>query len=437
MTAFGICPHTIAYRAGTNTYKLWRFVAWLRPYLTIIYAISVASLISACGAMPPIRLEVGPPGPVSVKYESYVVAGEPQAALVAQEVLLAGGNAADAATALGLSLAVTLPSSAGLGGSGACLMYDPSTESVETLDFLADENTPSAPRLAQGLFSLHAKHGSLPWSQVVSPSENLARFGHPVSRALAQDLERYGAKLFNDRPAIELFMTPARQMLRAGDQMRHLALAATLGEIRSGFANSSRYGDIENKMFQSIEEVLGGTQAAEIKPLSPTWTSAFERSDQNTRQYSFESKTTASMIQDAELSGSTEFMVADDEGTTLVCVLTMGSPFGLGVISPSMGFLLASSGADEHPNIPAFAMSLWVDLATRHVVLAAASSGPEAMPKVMRAVGRIKDNETGPNEQDDISVVYCNKASFTDRVRCQAWARPSGHGYATVIESGK
>ena len=65
----------------------------------------------------------------------YAVADEPRAAVAARNVLSSGGNAADAATAAGFMMAVTLPSRAGLGGGGACLVFDPRRGATEAIVF--------------------------------------------------------------------------------------------------------------------------------------------------------------------------------------------------------------------------------------------------------------------------------------------------------------
>ena len=52
-----------------------------------------------------------------------IVADEPRAALVGREVLNAGGNAADAVAAAYFVMSATMPSTAGLGGGGICVVH--------------------------------------------------------------------------------------------------------------------------------------------------------------------------------------------------------------------------------------------------------------------------------------------------------------------------
>ena len=53
-----------------------------------------------------------------------VAADEPRAALIGRDILNVGGNAADAAVAMYFAMGVTLPSRAGFGGGGTCLIFD-------------------------------------------------------------------------------------------------------------------------------------------------------------------------------------------------------------------------------------------------------------------------------------------------------------------------
>ena len=59
-----------------------------------------------------------------------VSADESRAAEIGRDILQSGGNATDAATAMYFALAVTLPSAAGLGASGACIVQDDKTKAA-------------------------------------------------------------------------------------------------------------------------------------------------------------------------------------------------------------------------------------------------------------------------------------------------------------------
>ena len=132
-----------------------------------------------------------------------VVSPNPIASRVGRDVLERGGNAADAAIATALALAVVRPDVAGLGGGGIALWtaHD-ATQAPLLLDFLVTAPSPWAaavpgvgaaagtPGTPAGLWALHQRVGVLPFRDLSEPALRLARSGFPIDEALAGELSR-------------------------------------------------------------------------------------------------------------------------------------------------------------------------------------------------------------------------------------------------------
>jgi gamma-glutamyltranspeptidase/glutathione hydrolase len=194
----------------------------------------------------------------SVKgFAGIAVADEPRAALAARDVLTAGGSAADAAVALYFTLAVTLPSSAGLGGGGVCLIRDPRSEQTEALEFLPTASpggTIGVPGSVRGMAALQAKYGRLPWSQLLARAEDLAR-GTTVGRALARELATAGAGQLGDSEMRRIFGRADGTLADEGDGLQQLDLAGTLGQIRRDGAGAFYSGSLAVRMMQAAQSV--------------------------------------------------------------------------------------------------------------------------------------------------------------------------------------
>ncbi len=165
-----------------------------------------------------------------------VAADEPQAVLVARDILAAGGSAADAAIAAYFTMSVTLPTAASLGAGGVCIVHDRAKSSAEALDFMhlasgpfARRPAPIAPRAMQ---ALHAKYGFLPWTQLLGPAEGLARLGHPASRALARSLASAPGIAGRDPALAAIFARNSGNPVAEGQRIQQFSLAATLSQLR-------------------------------------------------------------------------------------------------------------------------------------------------------------------------------------------------------------
>ena len=135
-----------------------------------------------------------------------------------------------------LPLAVTLPSAAGLGASGACIVHDDKTEAAEAFVFppiaapgAISGQSFTVPSGVRAITLMHIRHGQLRWEQTVAPAERLARFGVPVSRALSRDLQAGAALLGADRETRRIFGKGGGTAVTEGDTLVQADLAGTLG----------------------------------------------------------------------------------------------------------------------------------------------------------------------------------------------------------------
>ena len=211
---------------------------------------------------------------------------EPLAAMAGRDVLQAGGNAVDAATAIYFNLAVTMPSSAGLGGGGVCIVHDAQTNVTQALDFIskapgnpgmAAKRANAVPGNLAGFHSLHARYGRLPWKQLVAPAEGLARFGFKVSRAFSHDLKQFGDALLVEPGLRSVFGRSVQGgLIREGDKWRQPDLANTLGKIREN-RMAAFYRQPGAEAFATAVTAAGGAlQVDELIGYKPVWRTPIE-----------------------------------------------------------------------------------------------------------------------------------------------------------------
>ncbi|OQX84709.1 MAG: gamma-glutamyltransferase [Candidatus Latescibacteria bacterium 4484_7] len=204
-----------------------------------------------------------------------IVSAYPLASKVGAQVLEMGGNAVDAAVAVGFALAVVYPQAGNIGGGGFSII-----RTASGADYFVDfrEKAPLAasrdmylggsgkviegastigieavgvPGTVAGLYLEHERFGSIPWLQLLRPSIDLARNGFEVSAELAaslNSLERYSERF----PGLKKFYMVGGKHIEEGDTLRQPRLARTLeliaAEGKSAFYQGRVAGMIADEM---------------------------------------------------------------------------------------------------------------------------------------------------------------------------------------------
>ena len=208
-----------------------------------------------------------------------VSAADPRAAEAGQEILRAGGSAADAAMAMMLALTVVEPQSSGIGGGGFILYHDAKTGRIGTVDgrekapksatpdlFLNAEGKPlgflqafpggksvGVPGNIRLMERVHARWGKLAWGKIFQPAIKLADEGYTVSGPTAA-LLRAVAPLWKDFPAARAIYWDGDRPKAMGATVKNPALAAMLRRIAKGGARAFYSGQTGRAITAAVAE---------------------------------------------------------------------------------------------------------------------------------------------------------------------------------------
>lgn len=222
-----------------------------------------------------------------------VASSQPLASAAGLEILAKGGNAADAAVAVGAALNVTEPTSTGIGGDMFALFYSADTKRVTalngsgrapaalTLDRLKKDgittelppfhvHTVTVPGACAGWFDLIEKHGSLSMSDILAPAIRLASDGFPVSPITSKSWN-FGAERQLKSALNGWELTIDGRGPLPGEIFRNPGLARTFETIARGGASAFYQGEIAEAIVGVIEEAGGVLSAQDLASHVSTW----------------------------------------------------------------------------------------------------------------------------------------------------------------------
>lgn len=214
-----------------------------------------------------------------------VVTSQALASQVGIEILKAGGNAVDAAVAVGYALAVTNPCCGNLGGGGfatirladgraifvnfrekaplaakPAMYLDDKGEVIEGVS-LKGYLAVAVPGSVLGLDTMLAKYGTMTRAQVMEPAIKLAEEGFVLAQGDAAILAT-AAQAFAEQENIAAIFLKDGKPLKAGDRLIQTDLAATLKAIASSGPDAFYRGSIAERIVEA-SRAHGGILAKE------------------------------------------------------------------------------------------------------------------------------------------------------------------------------
>jgi gamma-glutamyltranspeptidase/glutathione hydrolase len=230
---------------------------------------------------------------VATGRSAMVVSGHPLASMVGRDILRQGGNAVDAAVAVGFALAVVHPEAGNLGGGGfmvirtreglvRALDYRETAPSGATRDMYLDSTgdggdrsitghlAAGVPGSVAGLVEAQRRMGRLPLASVIAPAIRLARAGFTIDRYRSESIAGDSTRLAN-YPASRAAFLPAGRPPAAGEVLRQPDLATTLEAIRDRGAEGFYSGRVADLIVAEMQRGGGLITHADLSAYRPIW----------------------------------------------------------------------------------------------------------------------------------------------------------------------
>ena len=228
------------------------------------------------------------------------------ASKVGAEILRKGGNAVDAAVAMGFALAVTLPRAGNIGGGGYMLVHMAAKDGKPAQDIAIDyygqasrHTTPdlllgnngrfdpakgysmkgvAIPGTVAGLWEAHQRFGSMPWGKLIAPAIAMAKAGVILSDDEAKANADQKTAMADDPAALAMFFKPDGSAYAPGERWKQPDLAATLKVIAAKGRDGFYTGPLAERMAVGIKAGGGVIDAQDLASYraivsAPIWSS--------------------------------------------------------------------------------------------------------------------------------------------------------------------
>jgi gamma-glutamyltranspeptidase / glutathione hydrolase len=243
--------------------------------------LQIALCLSADGASPlPVRSRHG-----------MVVSAHRLASEIGINIMQRGGNAVDAAVAVGFALAVVFPEAGNIGGGGFMLIRKHDGESV-SIDFR--EKAPQAaqkamfldstgnvidksinghlsvgvPGTVAGFCTALQKFGLMPLSEIIQPAIDLAQNGFLVDQHLENNLTEYADSLRPYPATVKSFFKNGQVLIEC-DTLRQPDLALTLRRIQQNGADEFYQGETARLIVEEMHRGGGIITMEDLEEYEP------------------------------------------------------------------------------------------------------------------------------------------------------------------------